>query len=202
MSEFLIEALRSGEAIIVATDTVHGLAAMPGSKGFDRIFELKQRPRQQALPWLIASADELDRLGREVPAYARRLAAMFWPGALTLVVRASEEAAAHGQTGPDGTIALRCPDDEALLSMLEELGGPLACTSANVHGDAPATRRAEVPASMQELPGFDALVDIPCASQASTIVDCMGPYPKILRDGPIPEQVVLDVAAFGATLDV
>lgn len=202
MSESLIDALRVGETAIVATDTVHGLVALPGSRGFERIFELKQRPRQQAMPWLVDSAAALDVLGRDVPAYAHRLAAMFWPGALTLVMKASKEASSIGETGADGSIALRCPDDEALLALLAELESPLACTSANLHGEAPATRREEVPPSMQALVGFEALADRSDASQASTIVDCTGPYPKILRDGPIPEQVVLDVAAFGATLDV
>lgn len=200
MSADLIEALRAGDAAIVATDTVYGLVALPSTRGLERIFELKGRPSSQALPWLVGSAEEFDRFGADVPTYARRLADMFWPGALTLVVKASESALSLGDVAGDLTIALRCPDDEQLLTLLEELDGPLACTSANEHGQLPATRRDQVPESMRELAGFEELEDCEGDLAASTIVDCTGPFPQILREGPIPEQVVLDVAVFGATL--
>ena len=196
----LSQALRDEQAVIVATDTVYGLAALPGSMGYASIFELKGRPADQVLPWLVHDADALDALADDAPVYARRLAQMFWPGALTLVVRASRLACELGGVAADGTIALRCPDDAGLLALLDELGGPLACTSANVHGEPAPSRLADVPASMRELPGGDSLPEVCCVGRASTIVDCTGPYPKILREGPIPEQVLLDVAAFGATL--
>ncbi len=196
----LSRALRDGQAVIVATDTVYGLAARPGSAGYAHIFELKDRPMSQVLPWLVSGADALDMLAIDVPAYACRLAQMFWPGALTLVLRASDAACELGGVAADGTIALRCPDDAGLLALLAELDAPLACTSANVHGEPAPSRLADVPASMRELPGGDSLLEVCCVGRASTIVDCTGPYPKIQREGPIPEQVLLDVAAFGATL--
>lgn len=200
MSDSLKLAIKAGEVVIVATDTVYGLAALPGSKGHEDIFALKRRPPQQVLPWLVGSCDQLERFGREVPAYAQRLADMFWPGALTLVVRASDAAMELGGVAADGTVALRCPDNEELLALIDEIARPLACTSANEHGCAPATSRSEVPQSMRCLVGYEGLEDLPNAPVASTIVDCTGEYPKILRDGPIPEQVVLDVAIFGAKL--
>lgn len=196
----LSRALRDGQAVIVATDTVYGLAALPGSMGYASIFELKERPADQVLPWLVHDVHVLDVLADDVPAYARRLAQMFWPGALTLVLRASRLACELGGVAADGTIALRSPDASELLALLAELDAPLACTSANVHGEPAPSRLADVPASMRELPGGDSLLEVCCVGRASTIVDCTGPYPKILREGPIPEQVLLDVAAFGATL--
>ena len=196
----LSRALRDGQAVIVATDTVYGLAALPGSMGYASIFELKERPADQVLPWLVHDVHVLDVLADDVPAYARRLAQMFWPGALTLVLRASRLACELGGVAADGTVALRCPDDAGLLALLAELDAPLACTSANVHGEPAPSRLADVPASMRELPGGDSLLEVCCVGRASTIVDCTGPYPKILREGPIPEQVILDVAIFGATL--
>ena len=196
----LSRALRDGQAVIVATDTVYGLAALPGSMGYASIFELKERPADQVLPWLVHDVHVLDVLADDVPAYARRLAQMFWPGALTLVLRASRLACELGGVAADGTIALRCPDDAELLALLAELDAPLACTSANAHGEPAPSRLADVPASMRELPGGDSLLEVCCVGRASTIVDCTGPYPKMLREGPIPEQVILDVAIFGATL--
>ena len=198
MTTKCLEALRDGMAAIVATDTVYGLAALPGSTGYASIFELKKRPADQVLPWLVHDVDVLDALADDVPAYACRLAQMFWPGALTLVD--GKTAYELGGIAADGTIALRCPDDAGLLALLDELGGPLACTSANVHGEPAPASLADVPASMRGLPGGDSLPEACHDGRASTIVDCTGPYPKILREGPIPEQVLLDVAAFGATL--
>lgn len=200
MTTKCLEALRDGMAAIVATDTVYGLAALPGSTGYASIFELKKRPADQVLPWLVHDVDVLDALADDVPAYACRLAQMFWPGALTLVLHASKTAYELSGIAADGTIALRCPDDAGLLALLDELGGPLACTSANVHGEPAPASLADVPASMRGLPGGDSLPEACHDGRASTIVDCTGPYPKILREGPIPEQVLLDVAAFGATL--
>lgn len=196
----LAQALRDGQAIIVSTDTVYGLAALPGSRGYERIFELKGRPASQTLPWLVSGFGALELLAEDVPDYAWRLATMFWPGALTLVVRASNGACDLGGVATDKTIALRCPDSEELLALLGELDGPLACTSANMHGEPSPARLEDVPLSMRELPGGTLLGGKCLTGRASTIVDCTGAYPKILREGPIPEQVLLDVAAFGATL--
>lgn len=199
-ASMLLQALRDGQAVIVATDTVYGLAARPGSQGHAEIFELKGRPASQALPWLVGSADALDTLASDVPAYAYRLAEMFWPGALTLVVRASSAARELGGVADDGTIALRSPDAPELLALLAELEAPLACTSANAHGEPAPASLVDVPASMRALPGGDSLPEACRDGRASTIVDCTGAYPEILREGPIPEQVILDVAIFGATL--
>lgn len=196
----LLRALRAGEPVVVATDTVYGIAALPGGAGVERIFELKRRPASHALPWLVSGVSALDRYGVEVPDYAHRLAGMFWPGALTLVVRASDDAARLGAIAADGTVALRCPDAPALLELLEELDAPLACTSANLHGEPAATTRAQLPEPMRRIAGFDALADLPFAQPASTILDCTGAYSRILREGAIPAQVALDVAVFGATL--
>lgn len=198
----LLRALRDGQAVIVATDTVYGLAARPGSQGHAGIFELKGRPVGQVLPWLVNGADTLDVLASDVPAYAYRLAEMFWPGALTLVVRASSAACELGGVADDGTIALRSPDAPELLALLAELDAPLACTSANAHGEPAPASLAHIPASMRALPGGEFLPEVCRDGRASTIVDCTDAYPKILREGPIPEQVILDVAIFGATLTI
>ena len=196
----LADALRDGQVAIIATDTVYGLAALPGSTGYESIFGFKGRPIDQVLPWLVHDAGALDVLADGAPAYARRLAQMFWPGALTLVLHASKAACELGDVAADGTIALRCPDDAGLLVLLDELDGPLACTSANVHGEPAPTCLVDISIPMRALPGGELLPEACRGDCASTIVDCTGPYPKILREGPIPEQVLLDVAVFGATL--
>ena len=113
MSAAAYRALAAGEVAIVPTDTVYGLAALPGSGGYEKIFELKQRPAGQVLPWLVPGADALDTYAAEASPAARRLARRFWPGALTIVVRASKRAQELGSVAPDGTVALRCPAIDA-----------------------------------------------------------------------------------------
>ena len=193
MAHFLKNTLERGGVVIVATDTVYGLAALPGSAGYDEIFAIKGRPREQVLAWLVADEHALDTFCTNVPNYARQLAKTFWPGALTLVLPSAD-----AQSG--ATIALRCPAEESLVELIASLGKPLACTSANLHGQPPASRIEQLPASMRELCGGDSLPKSCTGGMASTIVDCTGAYPTILRQGPIPQSVVFDVAIYGATL--
>ena len=154
MSAAAYRALAAGEVAIVPTDTVYGLAALPGSSGYEKIFELKQRPAGQVLPWLVPGADALDTYAAEASPAARRLARRFWPGALTIVVRASKRAQELGSVAPDGTVALRCPDEPTCLNLLERLGKPLCCTSANLHGAPAVSRRAELDPSFADVAGF------------------------------------------------
>ena len=101
-----------GEGVLVMpTDSVYGIGclASPANPALWRIFDIKHRDRTQTLPWLVADEEDLVRYGRDVPASARRLAAAFWPGALTLVVEAAGTVPPEYR-GADGTIALRMPD--------------------------------------------------------------------------------------------
>lgn len=200
MSE-TFDALSRGDAAIVMTDTVYGLAALPGSRGYDEIFTLKKRPRAQVLPWLVDGEQALETYASEVHEYAFRLAETFWPGALTLVVQASQTAIDLGGVADDGTLAMRCPDRRELLELMEKLGYPIACTSANEHGASNAMTPQQLPDSLRKLPGAQDLEPLAADASASSIVDCTGVYPRILREGPIPSQVILDVAMYGATLD-
>lgn len=180
-----LEALRRGDCCIVATDTVYGLAALPGSRGYDEIFRLKRRPADQVLPWLVGAAGALDELADDVPAYARELVARHWPGAITLVVRASAAARVLGGVASDGTVALRCPDEASCLALARDLGRPIACTSANLHGKPAVSRIGDLASDFWALPGFDELPAACKGGRPSTIVDCTGPEPRVLREGPI-----------------
>ena len=187
----VLESLRVGECVLLATDTVYGLAAMPSTLGYMRIFELKRRDAQQVLPWLVGSVGDLDRYGEDVPVYARKLAEAFWPGGLTLVVRASSEARALGSVADDGTVALRMPDEPFALKLLGELSAPVACTSANLHGLPAPQHLADVDPSMREL-ACDAGIPSSCkGGTASTIVDCTQPAsPRIIRHGALSDEAI------------
>lgn len=175
------EVLASGGVVVLPTDSVYGLActATPGNPAHRRIFETKERPAGMTLPWFVADAADLDRYGRDVPAWARSLAAERWPGALTLVVRASAEVPPEYRAAA-GTIALRVPASELCRELVRRVG-PLAQTSANTHGKPAATSGAAVEPAVAA--AADLVLDAGPTPEgrASTIVDATGPEPRVLR---------------------
>lgn len=188
------EVFAAGGVVVVPTDSVYGIgcAATPGNPGLARTFAIKHRERSQTLPWLVADVDDLDRFGADVPDCARRMAAAYWPGALTLVVRASE-AVPEEYRDARGTIALRLPASELVRQLARAVGMPLAITSANTHGAAAATSGASVePRIVDEA---DLVLDAGPAplAVASTIVDVTSAPFRILREGAIPAADILSV---------
>ena len=196
------EVARSGGVLALPTDSVYGLAcaATAENPAHRKIFSIKRRELSQTLPWFVSREGGLERWGADVPDYAHELARRFWPGALTLVVRAAADVPPEyvqpGVLGPDGlrepgTIALRAPGSDFIEALLAELGEPLAQTSANLHGHPAATSAAELAPQIKA--ETDLVVDGGPASLAvpSTIVDCTGPTPRILREGAIPAADIL-----------
>lgn len=186
-----------GEGVLVMpTDSVYGIGCLtsPANPAYARIFEIKHRDRAQTLPWLVADEGDLDRYGRDVPGFARRLAAAFWSGALTLVVEASDavspEYALPGANGEPATIALRMPDSNLVREIARGCGMPLAVTSANTHGLAAATSGSAV--EPQIVAAADLTLDAGPApvGVASTIVDCAHGTPRILREGAITREQI------------
>ena len=127
----LVAALKAGELAIFPTDTVVGLGvAAAYAKGPQAIFDAKQRSAGKPVAWLVGGVDALDVYGQNVPDYARNLAHAFWPGALTLIVKASAEVPEAYQAA-DGSIALRMPAHSGCLELIRQVG-PLAASSANL----------------------------------------------------------------------
>jgi L-threonylcarbamoyladenylate synthase len=186
--------LRHGGLVSFPTDTVYGLGARASdSVAVSRLYVAKQRPADKAIPLLVSSVDELlpnrGWTSAGLPPAGRRLAELFWPGPLTLVVsrgpRVSDIVAAGGDS-----VAVRIPDHPLVLSLLESLAEPLATTSANLSGWPSPLTAAEV---MDQLAGSITMVldGGPCpGGLASTVVDVSGRLPEIVRQGPISEQVI------------
>lgn len=197
--------LSAGALALIPTETVYGIGVAvsayregaPGEpcvngapvpapeSGYARIFSLKRREFTQTVPWLVAGVDDLDVYGAGVPPELRALAEAFWPGALTIVVRASEAVPAFMRAA-DGTVALRCSASPVVAALVSALGCPLATTSANTHG-------APAPAAFSEveervLDGVDVAVDAGSTScrDASTIVSFGSGSLEILRHGALP----------------
>lgn len=190
-----VATLAFGGVLVLPTDSVYGIgcAATPANPGHERIFAIKHRERSQTLPWLVADASDLTRYAREVPDYAVRLAMRYWPGALTLVVRASD-AVPKEYRAADGTVALRCPDSNLVRELVRKVGAPLATTSANTHGEAAAVSGSGVEERI--VAEADLTLDAGPApvGVASTIVGCAGETPVVFREGAIPASEVMAVA--------
>ena len=178
------KALVAGQIVGIPTDTVYGLAAdVLHTDAADRLFTVKRRPRKLDLPVLVADIEQALGLATGVPDTARTLMERWWPGALTIVVPRRPDLGVD--LGDDeATIGLRCPDHPIPVALCRAVG-PLATTSANLHGDDTATTAAEVRAAFGDAVAI-VLDGGTCAGSPSTVVDCTGHEVKLLRDGRIP----------------
>ncbi|MFN2606409.1 MAG: L-threonylcarbamoyladenylate synthase [Acidimicrobiales bacterium] len=187
-------ALADGWPVGIPTDTVYGLAADPFRPGAtDRVFRAKRRPRDVSLPVLVTGADQVLTMATAVPAAARALMERFWPGPLTLVLPARPDLGAD--LGDDGlTVGVRCPGHDVPRALCA-LVGPLATTSANVHGRPTLVTAAEVADAFG--PSVPVVLDGgPCRGAPSTVVDCTGQEPTLLRDGRLSwDEVVAALSA-------
>jgi L-threonylcarbamoyladenylate synthase len=178
-----VAALRAGEIVVVPTDTVYGIAVDPSRPGAtDRLFAVKARPTDVPLPILAADADQAFSLAADVSPVARRLAEACWPGGLTIVLprRAGLDFDLGG--ADDATIGVRVPDHEVPRALARAVG-PLATTSANLHGRPTPETAAGVAA---ELAGVAVVLDGGrCAGAPSTVVVCTGNDWRVVREGRI-----------------
>jgi L-threonylcarbamoyladenylate synthase len=192
-----IEVLRRGGVVALPTDTVYGIAValdVPG--GIERLFHVKRRPPDRGIMLLLDAASQAAAVGVMGPA-AAALADACWPGGLTVVVPQRPDVPLPAAlTGGTPTIGLRVPDHDAPRALAAALG-PLPTTSANVSGLPEAHDAAEILTQLGE--GIDLIVDGGPArgGPPSTVVDCTGERPVILREGAIPSAriaAILDAA--------
>jgi release factor glutamine methyltransferase len=188
--------LRDGGIVVFPTETVYGIGAAAHSCfGPHEIFDIKVRPLEKPLPWLVENEDALDKYGVDVPEYAHNLAKAFWPGALSLVVKASDIVGKDFRADDD-TVALRSPDHEVVMELIQASGGPIIATSANTSGMPAPGDFSEVEERI--LAAADVVLDggETAHRMASTVVGCTGPEPVVLREGAIPSDQIM-VAARG-----
>lgn len=177
------EAIRKGELVVFPTDTVYGIGCDPFNEdAIMALYEAKNRPSDKNIPLLVDSIESAKALA-EISEKCEKLLEKFWPGALTVIVRAKTPL--HPKiVKEDGTIALRMPDHEDLLELITTIGGVLAATSANISGKPALVTYDDAYATFSE----KASVVLPGAvksKEASTIVDCTKEPFKVLREGPI-----------------
>ena len=185
--------IAAGKLLVVPTDTVYGIAADPFSvSAVDRLLTAKGRGREFPSPVLVSSISQAAALVPEIPPLARSFMEKFWPGALTVVLPARKDLPLDlGVTG--GTVAVRQPDQSDLLQLLQE-NGPLAVTSANLHGLPPAQT---VPQA-QEYFGNKVAEYLDAGrsqiGEPSTIVKVEEAEYSVLRSGAIPSRQLQLVA--------
>ena len=183
-----VAALRAGKPVIFPTDTVFGLGvAVNHASSPAELYQLKQRTDDKPIAWLVGSIDDLARYGKNVSAQALELACAHWPGALTLIVEASDEVPPAYRSAA-GTIALRVPNDPTARALIEQVG-PLATTSANISGEPAPTRTEELSPVLTAC--VATVAGEALGGHASAVVDCTRTPARVVRQGAI----ALDLAA-------
>jgi L-threonylcarbamoyladenylate synthase len=182
--EAAAQAVQRGALVVLPTDTVYGI----GADAFDHaavqaLLDAKGRGREMPPPVLISAVTTLDALATKVQPYVAALTRAFWPGPLTLVCRQQPSLTWDlGETR--GTVAVRMPDHEVALALLERTG-PLAVSSANLSGLPAATEAAAADGMLGE--SVEVVLDAGPSPQrrASTILDVRGEQPRLLRLGAL-----------------
>jgi tRNA threonylcarbamoyl adenosine modification protein (Sua5/YciO/YrdC/YwlC family) len=192
---YVAEKIRAGAVVGMPTDTFYGLAGDPFNlHAVDRIYEIKTRSRHKPLSLLIESVDQASELAWPVPETFFLLARRFWPGPLTIIVKADPKLPLK-VTANTGNVALRVPAAEVPLAIVRAFGQPITATSANLHGASECTSAHEVRDQLGDcLPlivdGGDSPRDMP-----STIVDLTGEDGswRLLRRGAIPAEQIVEL---------
>ena len=185
-----IQVLKGGGLVAFPTDTVYGVGAhafMP--EAVEKLYTAKIRPRDKAIPILLAKVEDLALVAEEIPEVAWELMERFWPGGLTLVLP-KKAAVPDMVTAGQPNVAVRVPDHPVPRALIEGLGAPLAATSANLSGHPSPVTAEEVRA---ELGGRIELVldggrcpgGIP-----STVLDLTADPPAILRQGAVAAEAI------------
>lgn len=183
-----IDEVRAGNLIVIPTDTVYGIGGRADSPEVtERLFEVKGRPRSLELPVLVGST----AAAREVAAMderAERLAAAFWPGALTIVLPRAPGAIGWDLGGDPGSVGVRVPDHRLALEVLRSTG-PMAVTSANRSGSPPLDNGDDLVAAFGDLVAVYLCEEEPLIGVSSTVVDLADGL-RVLREGGIPEAAL------------
>jgi L-threonylcarbamoyladenylate synthase len=174
--------------VVIPTDTVYGVSVRyDNADAIEKLYKLKNRGKEKALPILIGALDQLEFVAREIPPAAQRLIQAFWPGGLTIIL--PKKINLPKNLSEYDTIGIRMPNHQFVLQLMQHCG-PLATTSANISGGANPTSIADVLKQLEY--GVDLYLDDgPTAGDVpSTVVDCSTAEPKILREGVIPSSEI------------
>jgi L-threonylcarbamoyladenylate synthase len=176
------------------TETVYGFGGGIDRESVDALITLKSRPPGKPFLLLIAGPDMIDRLALRLPSYAANLIARHWPGPITLVLPGGEHRVAERLRGPEGGVAVRWTSHAGIARLIRAHGDAITSTSANRPGVPPATSASEIltqwgdDVARGRLRVLDGGTLTPSAP--STVVDCTGRLPRVIRPGAISAKVL------------
>lgn len=192
---YVADQLRAGMVMGMPTDTFYGLAADPFNlRAVERVYEIKSRSRHKPLSLMIESVDQAEELAAELPSPFYLLARRFWPGPLTIIVKAHARLPLK-VTANSGNIAIRIPAAPIPLAVIKAAGLPITATSANLSGESECTTAQAVKEQLEER--IPLIVDGGASPRevASTIVDLSGGDGnwRMIRQGAIPQEQIAEM---------
>ena len=196
---YAADQIRAGEVLGMPTDTFYGLAADPFNlRAVDRVYEIKSRSRHKPLSLLIESVEQAEELAKPLPEEFHALARKFWPGPLTIIVRAASRLPLK-VTANTGNVALRIPSSKIPLAVVQAARIAITATSANLSGETECTTALAVRDQLQDR--ISIIVDGGPSPRAvaSTIIDLTDEEArwKVIREGAIPAQEISEFFARG-----
>jgi L-threonylcarbamoyladenylate synthase len=184
-----VDCLKSGGIIAIPTDTVYGLGADPfNPDAVQKLYTIKGRPEGKPIPLVLGSVEDVNKVAQNLPGFFFHLTERFWPGGLTIIVQSKN--LLPQLTAGGTTVGLRIPNQPLLLQILQDFGGPIAITSANLSGEPAATSPQEFSDELSAK--IDYIVDdgqtpgpIP-----STVYDISVSPPQMRREGVISAETL------------
>jgi L-threonylcarbamoyladenylate synthase len=181
--------LAAGRVLAYPTETVYGFGGAVDERSVNTLVELKGRAPGKPFLLLVAASEMITRLELKLTSYASTLAARFWPGPLTLVLPGGERRIPDSLRGPEGGVAVRWTPHRSLARLILAHGQPITSTSANRPGVAPATAADQIVSQWSDAIARGTLRVLDGGrlreSQPSTVVDCTGRRPRVIRPGAI-----------------
>jgi L-threonylcarbamoyladenylate synthase len=181
--------LAAGKVLAYPTETVYGFGGAVDERSVEKLVELKGRPPNKPFLLLVAASEMITRMELKLTSYASTLAARFWPGPLTLVLSGGDHRVPAKLRGPEGGVAVRWTPHRSLARLILAHGEPITSTSANRPGVPPATAADQIVSQWSDAIARGTLRVLDGGrlrdSDPSTVVDCTGRRPRVIRPGAI-----------------
>jgi L-threonylcarbamoyladenylate synthase len=190
--------LQAGGVLAYPTETVYGFGGAVDYDSVERLVKLKRRPSAKPVLLLISASELLTRLGQHLTSSAARIAARHWPGPVTLVLPGGERRVPDRLRGPEGGIAVRWTPHAGLTRLIQAYGDPITSTSANLPGVPPAMSATEILQQWRDAVTRGKILVLDggrlSPSDPSTVIDCTGQRPRVIRPGAIPATTLRESA--------
>jgi L-threonylcarbamoyladenylate synthase len=193
-----ISHLQGRGVLAYPTETVYGFGGAVDYDSVERLVKLKRRPSAKPFLLLISASEMLTRLGLHLTSSAARIAARHWPGPVTLVLPGGERRVPDRLRGPEGGIAVRWTPHPGLTRLIQAYGDPITSTSANLPGVPPAMSATEILQQWSDAVTRGMILVLDggrlSPSNPSTVIDCTGQRPRVIRPGAIPATTLRESA--------